>query len=416
MPPQVTGMSGADTAKLKELSEKVPELSKSLKSVLERLEKAEDKLEEKDFVISEISKSLSNKADKSDLVDNQGLEDTVNDILRQLKQFDVLRNDIETLRKRSDALEKTTVSLENKIDFMNNTINERLRDLENILEALKEELEKLDTESNRQGGLIIQISQRIDTLEIKIDNQDKIMSGSMLGGDIGNSTNNYEVGEVKKALGNLRRDFLSFKEDYYKRDKEFETELEKKVDKVDLVEFERVMRDRMEGSEKQLQKTKGELKKAMRILDDRIKRVGDQVNSRGPSLERDDALFARKPLEGYKCASCEKDLVNMIGMPAEYHTWNKMPKKEGERIPMMGQGFSRMLMTLNHHNSVSAIEEQNTKTMYSPKVKDSEVDSLQNSRNEKFRNSTSRLEKDGSTTVNESVLPQIRKSKKKILK
>lgn len=104
-------------------------------------------------------------------------------------------------------------------------------------------------------------------------------------------------------MANLKRDFSIFKEEYYKRDRELGTEVDKKVDKADLVEFERLMRDRMEATEKAIQKIKGEMKKALKILDDKVKRIGDQAKERGPSMEREDAMLAKKPLEGWKCAN-----------------------------------------------------------------------------------------------------------------
>lgn len=98
-------------------------------------------------------------------------------------------------------------------------------------------------------------------------------------------------------------------------------------------------------------------------------------------------------------------------MPAEHHNWNRMPKRE-ERIPMMGQGFSRMLMTINHQSSVlSAGEDPHGKTYFTPRIDDTDDDPLSQSRHEKRRNSISRIEKqnEGSTTIEASVLPQINK-------
>lgn len=410
--PVASGMSGADSKKLKQLCKKVPEIDHYVKDLVERMEKAEDKLDMTDISIKDIINSLKQKAEKSEIADVSSIKASIKDINRQLKQFETVKSDIDVLKKRSHSLEKQSVSLEGRIDYINKAINARLRELENLLVALKEELEKLDSEYNRQGGVIIQVTQRIDTLEIKFDNMDKMMSGNMLGDSIGSPTQNYEMNELKKSLAQLKRDFLTFKEEQYKQYKEFDEEVDKKVDKSDLVEYERVMRERMEALEKALQKTKSELKKAMRILDDRIKRVGDQVQSRGPSLERDEAMLSRKPIDGLQCASCDKNLTNMIGLPAEHHTWKRMPRKENERIPMIGQGFSRMLMTLNHQNSVNSIaEDSNSKTFYTPRPEDND-DSLSQSCNKKLRNSISRLEKDGSTTVDGSVLPQIKKGKK----
>ena len=50
--------------------------------------------------------------------------------------------------------------------------------------------------------------------------------------------------------------------------------------------------------------------------------------------ERDDAMFSKKPLQGISCASCEKNVVNLQGMPADYYNWKKMPQTK-DRIPMV---------------------------------------------------------------------------------
>jgi len=173
----------------------------------------------------------------------------------------------------------------------------------------------------------------------------------------------------------------------------------------------------MEANEKSLNKTKTDLKKSIRIVDDRLKRVDDQVRSRGPSMDRDDAMLAKKPLEGWKCANCDKNLTNMVGLPAEHYSWKKMPKKNGERIPMMGQGFSRMLMTLNHNASTSNLENRNSKSFYNTGAEEDEMlEESQSSRGEVQGSNTSRQDRDGSTTIERSMLPQIKSNKKRSTK
>lgn len=62
--------------------------------------------------------------------------------------------------------------------------------------------------------------------------------------------------------------------------------------------------------------------------------------------EGEDAMFARKPLGGWSCASCEKGLESLTGKIA-YHPWNKLPYRDPvDRIARAGPGFSRMLSTL----------------------------------------------------------------------
>jgi hypothetical protein len=49
--------------------------------------------------------------------------------------------------------------------------------------------------------------------------------------------------------------------------------------------------------------------------------------------QEDDAMFTKKYVGPVDCASCEKGLVNMIGLPAEKVHWNKLPFREpNERI------------------------------------------------------------------------------------
>ena len=94
--------------------------------------------------------------------------------------------------------------------------------------------------------------------------------------------------------------------------------------------------------EKALNKAKSDLKRAVRVLDDRVKKLGANLQDSIVQPSTDDAMFSRKPLEGVSCASCEKGLINMIGMPAQYHNWKRLPPQV-DRVPMVGQGFSRIL-------------------------------------------------------------------------
>lgn len=69
----------------------------------------------------------------------------------------------------------------------------------------------------------------------------------------------------------------------------------------------------------------------------------------------EDAMFAKKPLGGWSCASCEKNLVNLYGNIAEYTVWNKMPQRDPtDRIARVGQGFSRMLAMVKPENQTQS--------------------------------------------------------------
>jgi hypothetical protein len=48
-------------------------------------------------------------------------------------------------------------------------------------------------------------------------------------------------------------------------------------------------------------------------------------------------MFAKKPLGGWSCASCERNLINLHGQMADFLAWKKLPFREpNERIARYG--------------------------------------------------------------------------------
>ena len=115
-------------------------------------------------------------------------------------------------------------------------------------------------------------------------------------------------------------------------------EIARKASRDELAELEKRLTEKDEELANALAKLKAKMEKAMKQLEDRMRRLKDKFALFGgaPSPDRaEDAMFARKPLEGYSCASCDKNLINLQGLPAEYHPWKKMPRKGEDRVPMV---------------------------------------------------------------------------------
>ena len=72
------------------------------------------------------------------------------------------------------------------------------------------------------------------------------------------------------------------------------------------------MNDIVKALTKQLA-DKNETKKALKLLEKQIKNLYDLImaNRGKEGGHEDDAMFARKPLGGWSCASCEKGLTNL---------------------------------------------------------------------------------------------------------
>ena len=128
--------------------------------------------------------------------------------------------------------------------------------------------------------------------------------------------------------------------------------MSQKADRTELQELE----DRLMQLINQLQKqmanaaTKDELTKKFKSLDKRIKELIELITRKG--IQDDDGMLTKKNLGPIACASCEKNLINIQGLPVDYHAWKRMPQNNpSERIARYGQGFSKILSTLREDSN-----------------------------------------------------------------
>lgn len=81
-------------------------------------------------------------------------------------------------------------------------------------------------------------------------------------------------------------------------------------------------------------------------------------------------MFTKKPLGGFSCASCEKNIVNLEGVQAEFLPWKRLPFKEThDRISKYGPGFSKILSMLRPENR--SIDDPNLPTEIASSLKKS---------------------------------------------
>lgn len=157
--------------------------------------------------------------------------------------------------------------------------------------------------------------------------------------------------EVKKlwdAFKELKDRLDKFQKDTYGKLKELEELVKNKSDLLAMLkELEERIMDRLLKELSDFGKkfaNKSDTKKALKYLERLIREYMDTVKER---REGDDAMLARKPLGGWSCASCEKNLDTLMGRKAPYNSWNKMPYRDpADRIARVGPGFSRMLATV----------------------------------------------------------------------
>lgn len=136
--------------------------------------------------------------------------------------------------------------------------------------------------------------------------------------------------------------------------KQLQDQLNNKVDYDRLGELEKLLLDKLNEAIRGLTKQladKNETKKNLKNLEKQLRNLLDVFMQRQTRPDEDDAMFSKKPLGGFSCASCEKNLINLNAKPPEFYTWNRLPVRDpSERIARVGQGFSRMLSSMKPEN------------------------------------------------------------------
>jgi DNA repair exonuclease SbcCD ATPase subunit len=223
----------------------------------------------------------------------------------------------------------------------------RLSDVKADKDELKDMVDKINNllkeveEALKWKQPVVQITNRIDKVEIQIQ---QLLNGLGKGGGVDSAI----IKDLEDKLQLLRDDFEKFKEDVMGWLKDLQDALENKADLTSLKDLERELLSRLEDLANGLDKRfadKNETKKALKALEKQIKSLFDLImNQEGRQGGEDDAMFAKKPLGGWSCASCARDLINLQGMPADYVPWSRWPLRDpNERLAKSGQGFSRIL-------------------------------------------------------------------------
>ena len=70
------------------------------------------------------------------------------------------------------------------------------------------------------------------------------------------------------------------------------------------------LNDVVHGLTKQLA-DKAETKKNLKMLEKQLKNLLDVFMQKQTNPDEDNAMFSKKPLGGFSCASCEKNILNL---------------------------------------------------------------------------------------------------------
>lgn len=159
-----------------------------------------------------------------------------------------------------------------------------------------------------------------------------------------------ELKKVWQLTQNLSASFEELKKIEKDKKSEILLKLESKVDLDSLKFIDDKLKKMIESLTDKFTSQyaeKNDMRRGLKYLENMVK----NLESGKMKPEGDDAMLARKPLEGWSCASCEKKLESLTGRIPSHSPWRKLPLRDAsERMLKAGPGYSKMLSTLQLDN------------------------------------------------------------------
>lgn len=324
----------------------------------------------------------------------------VNRIKDMLDKFPDIEKALEEIKKKlkETASKKEVADIEkdisDKLERTAEKLFDELKALKDLLNQLSKEFDFLKASSGGSGGgsaspdVVIQITNKIEKLEIKLGNlenelnsmrRDKNKTVSMPSQPVstGPSVDPSKLDSLEHKVNQLDTDFKKFNNEIIKEIKNHQDQINGKTDYSQLEELKEFLLGKIDELVRGFKQfaDKNETKKALKNLEKQLKNLYDLVMSKAGGTgnpDEDDAMFSKKHLWGFSCASWEKNLLNLCSRPPDHYPWNKFPLRDpADRIARVGQGFSRMLSSMKPEQQSRF---QGVSTKYPPQEFDEEVE------------------------------------------
>ena len=287
-------------------------------------------------------------------------EDTLAALINDLKNLN--------LGAIKDAITDLQEKMGNKADRSElGPIKDEINTLKDLLNSLKQDLESLKNSSNNSGGSpdagrlmhdlaerMAQVENKLNNLSNKHENLEKKVA--LLARNPGNNTGGasdldlQRLDELEKNFNDHLNDYNKFKDEVIRMLTELQNQLNNKVDHDKMSDLERLLMEKLQETNEHMlgrMADKKDTKKNLKQLEVQLRNIAEAIMQRSNNPNEDDAMFSKRPLGGFSCASCEKNLINLNGKPPEFYNWNRFPPRDpNERMARVGQGFSRMLSSM----------------------------------------------------------------------
>ena len=348
-------------------NEQVDEEKKEVRNIFDDLAKKEElnklKLEFQqkiDEVNDDISKNPLLNIDEKKLYESiipklgqmtQNLKENVQKSIENNEKYvknQIKKIDIDSIKAEMASMKN---ELKNKLNKENlGSINLKIEDMENIEENLRTLIDDNRNDIRQCNDKYAKIFKVLETLRGQVlslfDDEEsrnkKDTDESKL--DLALLVSRPDYDEDKEKMNKKIEKIYLQETDNYRIIQEIQRKIRNLVTETDLQNVEQYLLNILNENKIKMSKTyveKMELQKSLKFLELRIKSLEETA-----SKENENWLLAKKPINGFLCASCEA-YIGDLKNNEEIATWNKLSNKKDRKNYRIGHGFSTMLKMLN---------------------------------------------------------------------
>ena len=300
---------------------------------------------------------------------NQSNKDLKDNILKIIENNDkYVNNQIEKLG--IDAI-KNEISLmkkelDNKLNIENiGSINLKLEEIENYEETLRKLIDDHANEIRLFKDKFANFFTILDDLRGQVfslfEKQKSIIKKekeSVTKIDLEPLISKQEYNEDREKINKKIDKALAQETVNYQVIQELQTKIKGFVVETDLKNLEKNLNNILNENKYNISKKyveKSDLQKNLRLLELKIKTLEETG-----SKENENCFLAKKPINGFLCASCET-YIGDLKNNEDVSTWNKLDNKKNNKNYRFGHGFSTMIKMLNS-NLLKKLENKSNDT------------------------------------------------------
>ena len=273
----------------------------------------------------------------------KSIENNEKYVKNQIKKLD-----IDSLKAELSAIKK---DLNNKLNKENlGSINLKLEDIESFGENLRTLIDDNKNDIRLCNDKYSKLFKVLETLrgqvltlfEEEYSQNKKDKDDSKL--DIALLVSRQDYDEDKSSMNKKIDKIFSKESDNYRMIQEIQRKIRNLITETDLQNLEQYLLNIISENKLKISKNyveKSDLQKALKFIEIRIKTLEEAA-----SKENENWLLAKKPINGFLCASCEA-YIGDLKNNSEFSAWNKLSDRKGRKNYRIGHGFSTMLKMIN---------------------------------------------------------------------